>query len=54
MANLDLAGPDGPQHTSYVVNLVCKGLWIGIFAVKILATNRHADDPVMPVLLHGG
>lgn len=52
VANLDLASPHRPQHSTDVVDLVCQNLGAGIFTVEILAANRNADDPVVSIFFH--
>ena len=52
VSDLNLAGSDGAQHASYVVDLVCESLSIGIPTVEILTANRYADYPIVSVLLH--
>ena len=52
VANLDLACPNRPQHSTDVVDLVRENLGAGVFTVEVLTANGNADNPVVPIFLH--
>ena len=53
MADFNTTGAKGAEHAADVVNLLGEGGSAGVFAVKVLAADADADNPVMAILGKG-